>query len=105
MGFERLRAYTGDTSYWQYGKHIVDHFITNDGNIRTYVMDEYNSDFIPPGRQLLHLYERYKDDKYKNAAMLLRNQVSWQPRRQKNPADVDEEVDSAHQPDFLAGGH
>ena len=80
MGFERLSAYTADTTYWQYTKHIIDHFIANDGNIRTYVMDEYNSDFIPPGRQLLHLYERYKDEKYKKAAMVLRSQVSWQPR-------------------------
>jgi unsaturated rhamnogalacturonyl hydrolase len=80
MGFERLSAYTGDTNYWKYSKHIIDHFINDDGSIRTYVMDEYNNDFIPPGRQLLHLYERYKDEKYKKAAMLLRNQVSWQPR-------------------------
>ena len=80
IGFERLSAYTGDTAYLQYTKHIIDHFIKPDGDIRTYVMDEYNSDFIPPGRQLLHLYERYKDDKYKKAAATLRNQISWQPR-------------------------
>jgi len=80
MGFERLAAYTSDTTYLQYTKHIIDHFIEPDGDIRTYVMDEYNSDFIPPGRQLLHLYERYKDDKYEKAATTIRNQISWQPR-------------------------
>ena len=41
MGFERLSASTGDTSYWRYSKHIIDHFINADGSIRTYVMDEY----------------------------------------------------------------
>ena len=80
MGFERLSAYTGDTSYLQYAKHIVDHFITEDGNIRTYVMEEYNSDNIPPGRQLLHLYQRYGLKKYADAARILRDQISWQPR-------------------------
>ena len=63
-----------------YTKHIVDHFIKEDGTIRTYVMDEYNSDNIPPGRQLLRLHETYKDEKYKIAAQTLRNQISIQPR-------------------------
>jgi unsaturated rhamnogalacturonyl hydrolase len=80
IGFERLAAYTGDSSYLQYGKHIVDHFIAEDGSIRTYVMEEYNSDNIPPGRQLLHLYQRYGHKKYAIAAETLRNQISWQPR-------------------------
>ena len=80
IGFERLGAITGDKTYNDYSKHIVDHFIKTDGSIRSYVMDEYNSDNIPPGRQLLHLYDIYKDEKYKVAAQTLRNQLSWQPR-------------------------
>ncbi len=80
MGFERLWQYTGDSAYLQYSKHIMDHFINTDGSIRTYVMEEYNSDFIPPGRQLLYLYDHYKEEKYNAAAQILRNQVSWQPR-------------------------
>ncbi len=80
IGFERLGKMTGDKTYMDYTKHIIDHFIADDGTIRTYVMDEYNSDNIPPGRQLLRLYEMYKDEKYKIAAQNLRNQISWQPR-------------------------
>jgi unsaturated rhamnogalacturonyl hydrolase len=80
MGFERLGKMTNDKTYMDYTKHIVDHFIKEDGTIRTYVMDEYNSDNIPPGRQLLHLHEMYKDEKYKIAAQTLRNQISIQPR-------------------------
>jgi unsaturated rhamnogalacturonyl hydrolase len=80
MGFERLGKMTGDKNYMDYTKHIVDHFINNDGTIRTYVMDEYNSDNIPPGRQLLRLHEITKEEKYKKAADILRNQISWQPR-------------------------
>lgn len=80
MGFERLGNMTGDRSYFDYTKHIIDHFIQPDGTIRTYVLEEYNSDNIPPGRQLLHLYEETKEEKYRIAAQTLRNQVSWQPR-------------------------
>jgi unsaturated rhamnogalacturonyl hydrolase len=80
MGFERLAKHTGDNVYMDYTKHIVDHFIKDDGSIKTYIMDEYNSDMIPPGRQLLRLHQLYKEDKYKTAAQTLRNQISWQPR-------------------------
>jgi unsaturated rhamnogalacturonyl hydrolase len=80
IGFERLWKMTNDQTYIDYTKHIVDHFITADGKIRTYVMDEYNSDNIPPGRQLLRLHQLYKDEKYKIAAQTLRDQISIQPR-------------------------
>lgn len=80
MGFERLHQLTKDQTYIDYTKHIIDHFITADGSIRTYVMDEYNSDNIPPGRQLLRLYDLYKEQKYITAATTLRNQISIQPR-------------------------
>lgn len=80
MGFERLWQLTGDNKYMEYTKRIIDHFITADGKIRTYVMEEYNIDNIPTGRQLLKLYELYKDEKYNKAAAMLRQQISWQPR-------------------------
>lgn len=80
MGFERLAKHTGDNTYMNYTKHIIDHFIKEDGTIRTYTMDEYNSDMVPPARQLLRLHELYKEEKYKIAAQTLRNQISWQPR-------------------------
>jgi len=80
IGFERLWEFTKDNTYIDYTRHIVDHFIRDDGSIRTYVMEEYNSDNIPPGRQLLRLHELYKSPKYKTAATTLRNQISWQPR-------------------------
>ncbi len=80
MGFERLHQLTKDQTYIDYTKHIIDHFITADGGIRTYVMDEYNSDNIPPGRQLLRLYDLYKEQRYMTAATTLRNQISIQPR-------------------------
>ena len=79
-GFERLAHITGDNRYYDYTKKIIDHFITPDGGILTYIPDEYNMDNIPAGRQLLHLYQRTKEEKYKTAATLLYKQLAWQPR-------------------------
>ncbi|MEO6231076.1 MAG: glycoside hydrolase family 88 protein [Ferruginibacter sp.] len=82
MGFERLASITGNAEYATYTQHVVDHFITDDGNIKTYQMDEYNSDNIPPGRQLMYLYNKTKNEKYKIAAQTLRNQIALMPRNQ-----------------------
>lgn len=80
MGFERLAIKTGDTKYSAYSNKMIDHFISGEGEIRTYSLEEYNSDNIPTGRQLLHLYKATGEEKYKKAASLLYTQVAWQPR-------------------------
>jgi unsaturated rhamnogalacturonyl hydrolase len=80
MGFERLWEITGDEKYYQYLKHIIDHFITAEGNIKTYNQEEYNSDNIPPGRQLLTLFKKEQLKKYEIAITTLRNQIAVQPR-------------------------
>jgi unsaturated rhamnogalacturonyl hydrolase len=79
-GFERLREITNDRKYYDYTKKIIDHFITSEGKILTYDLEEYNLDNIPTGRQLLHLYKQTKEEKYKMAATLLYKQLAWQPR-------------------------
>ena len=80
MGFERLWQVTGNEKYYQYLKHIIDHFIAGDGTIKTYSQEEYNSDNIPPGRQLLTLFKKEQSKKYETAITTLRNQISLQPR-------------------------
>ncbi|MES2797987.1 MAG: glycoside hydrolase family 88 protein [Bacteroidota bacterium] len=80
MGFERLWKATGDFKYYQYIKHIFDKFITEEGEIRTYKMGDYNSDNIPSGRQLLTFYQTQNIAKYKKAADKLKNQIDWMPR-------------------------
>ncbi len=80
QGFEKLVEVAVDRKYYEYTKRIIDHFITNEGEIRTYSMEEYNIDNIPTGRQLLYLYKITKEDKYKKAATLLYQQLAWQPR-------------------------
>jgi unsaturated rhamnogalacturonyl hydrolase len=79
-GIERLWRTTGDARYLTYIRRIVDKFITEDGDIRTFKMDEYNFDNIPTGRQLLTLYQTFHENKYKLAADLLYKQLEIQPR-------------------------
>jgi rhamnogalacturonyl hydrolase YesR len=79
-GIERLWLETGDKRYFNYFKKMIDLFVREDGTIRTYDLNEYNSDFIPPGRLVLTLFKETKQEKYKKAADLLRKQLEWQPR-------------------------
>jgi unsaturated rhamnogalacturonyl hydrolase len=80
LGFEKLAHTKKDERYLVYTKKIIDHFINDNGEIRTYDLEEYNLDYIPSGRQLLHLYQRTKEEKYKTAAASLYKQLAWQPR-------------------------
>ena len=79
-GFENLWRYTKDRQYYDYMKKIIDHFINEDGSIRTYERQDYNSDQVTGGLQLITLFKETKEEKYKKAADILREQIKWQPR-------------------------
>jgi len=77
---EQLGGQTGDAEIRGYGERLVGSFIAPDGTIRTYRADEYNIDMIPPGRVVLALYERTKEERFRRAAALLRGQLATHPR-------------------------
>ena len=79
-GIDRLWRKTGDDRYFTYMKKIMDHFIEEDGTIRTYLPLEYNSDQLTGGLILLTLYENTRAPKYKQALDHLWEQIQWQPR-------------------------
>lgn len=79
-GFDLLWLETKNVMYFNYMKKMMDIFILPDGTIRTYDMLEYNIDHVTPGMILLSLYRETKDERYKKAADLLREQLTWQPR-------------------------
>ncbi len=79
-GIERVWINTGDKKYFKFIQDSMDHFVTDDGSIRTYTIDEYNIDHILPGRNLLMLYRETKQEKYRKAAALLREQLKTHPR-------------------------
>jgi unsaturated rhamnogalacturonyl hydrolase len=71
---------TGDPQYIAYIRKIFDHFISENGDIRTYDATEFNIDNIPSGRQLLTLYHTFNEPKYLKAAEKLKYQLEFQPR-------------------------
>ena len=79
-GIVRLWEKTGNQQLFNYTRKIVDHFILEDGNIRTYLPLDYNSDQVTGGLILLTLYQQTKAPKYKLAMDRLWEQIQWQPR-------------------------
>ena len=77
---EQVWLKTGDAKYYDYIKHDIDAFVCDDGRIETYSVEEYNLDQINAGRLLFTLYRTTGDEKYKQAAHLLREQLRGQPR-------------------------
>jgi rhamnogalacturonyl hydrolase YesR/polygalacturonase len=79
-GIESVWRTTGDKQYFEFIQQQMDHFITDDGSIRTYSLNEYNLDNLNSGRVLLFLYKETRAEKYRKAAALLREQLKTHPR-------------------------
>ncbi len=79
-GFDRLWKHTHNKEYFLYMKKIMDRFVQPDGSIRTYDLLDYNIDDVTPGQIVLALYKETNEEKYKKAAAILREQLTWQPR-------------------------
>lgn len=78
---ERVWRQTGDgNKYFNYIQKLIDNFVQDDGSIRTYEMEDYNLDMLPPGRACILIYQVTGKEKYKKAADNLRKQLVTQPR-------------------------
>ncbi len=71
---------TGDPKYFNYVKSYADTIITADGSITGYKPADYSLDKLNSGKILFDLYAKTKEEKFKKAIDLLRNQVKNQPR-------------------------
>lgn len=80
MALYRTWERTGDRTYLDAIRRNLDHYVQEDGTIKTYSMSEYNLDMIASGRALLKMYEQTKQEKYRRAADTLRRQLREQPR-------------------------
>jgi unsaturated rhamnogalacturonyl hydrolase len=69
-----------DEKYYKYIEEYANYFVEENGNIKSYEIDEFNIDKITPGRILFNVYDRTKKEKYKKALQKLRTQLKWQPR-------------------------
>ncbi|HEY8226510.1 MAG TPA: DUF4350 domain-containing protein [Pyrinomonadaceae bacterium] len=79
-GMEGVWYNTADGRYFKFIQRSIDRFVNDDGTIKTYKLDEYNIDNINNGRILLMLYKVTGQDKYRKAAVLLREQLKTHPR-------------------------
>jgi unsaturated rhamnogalacturonyl hydrolase len=79
-GLKSVWLKTGESKYFDYIKKNLDLFITADGRIKTYRPEMYNLDHLNNGKLLFLLYRQTGDDRYRQAACLLRSQLQSQPR-------------------------
>jgi len=79
-GFESLWMRTGNVAYYNSIKNRMDYFVQNDGSIKGYEPEEYNIDHVNNGKLVLMLYRITGAEKYKKAAMQLRDQLRTHPR-------------------------
>ncbi len=76
--FRSNQRYVDFTEAW------IDSFVEPDGSIRTYRLDDLNLDQINPGKLLFRPYTQSKEERYRKAILLLREQLKRQPRTMSN---------------------
>ena len=77
---ELVYALTQDRKYLDYIRTNMDFFIEESGDIRSYRVDEYNIDHVNNGKLLFPLYRETGEERYRQAADLLRQQLMKHPR-------------------------
>jgi len=71
---------TNDPAYIDYANKWMDCFVDPEGKIAKYDREKYRLDDVLPGRTLLYLYQKTKEDRYKKAAHALADQLLNQPK-------------------------
>lgn len=79
-GMTNIWRRTGKEIYFSYVQKNMDRFVTEKGFIKGYKKEYYDLDQVKNGRILLTLYKATHQEKYKKAAMLLRDQLKTHPR-------------------------
>ncbi len=80
QGLQSVWQQSAKAEYFSYIQKAMDRYVGTDGAIRTYKASEYTLDNILPGRSLLLLHQVLNTPKYYKAAVLLRKQISEQPK-------------------------
>jgi unsaturated rhamnogalacturonyl hydrolase len=76
----KLNEQTNDPRDLEFAEAAIGSFITPDGEINGYKPQDESLDNIAPGRTVLVLWQITQDERYRNAATLLRKQLDTQPR-------------------------
>ena len=78
MAVDKLGKY--DKKYSQYMENWVNYFVKPNGSVTDYRLEEYNLDRIFPGRNVITLYTRHPDQKYKIAIDNFIEQLKTHPK-------------------------
>ena len=71
---------TGDRKYYDYAYEFANLMVESDGQIKTYKPHEYNIDRINSGKMLFPIYKESKEERFKKAIDLMRDQMRTHPR-------------------------
>jgi len=80
LAVQQVWKQTKDPRYFEYIQRNIDEFVLEEGNIRTYTLEDYNLDQINQGKVLFLLFSETSDERYKKAAFLLHKQMKSHPR-------------------------
>ncbi len=69
-----------DPKYSKYMADYIDYFVKEDGAIYKYKKSDYNIDRVNPGKDVIILYKRTGEEKYKKVIEQLVEQMSEQPK-------------------------
>ncbi len=75
---------TIDKKYSDYARAYIDYFVREDGSISGYKISDFNIDRVRPGLNILELYQRTGEEKYRIAAETLVSQMQDHPRTKSN---------------------
>ena len=73
--------YPEHQEFLDYAISYADTIINENGNILTYNKERFNIDHVNPAKILFRLYDRTKDEKYKKALDIIRDQLNDHPDR------------------------
>ena len=76
------RAYKvlGDERIFRFVKDMLDHYVPEDGVVRTYDLEAYSMDQVRMGNIMLSIYDLTGEKKYKTAVDMFMQQLKTQPR-------------------------
>lgn len=69
-----------DPKYSKYMEDYINYFVQEDGNVKRYKAGEYNIDRINPAKNIITLYKRTGDEKYRQALDLFVQQMKNHPK-------------------------
>ena len=80
LALENLTGITGDERYFAFAEQVADHFVLEDGSIRTLDTSKHRLDDIHEGRILFSACKKTGKEKYRRAADTLHRMLESQPR-------------------------